>query len=366
MNNPLKILFVEDNEVHQNTFKEAVDVFNDQSHDLKVEYEIAEYLGETLSKIDDSYDGAIIDLRLDPVDNEDESGNDIVNILYDDEFLKIPIIFVTAFPSSVNEHPSVIDVRGHGKGNYLSDLQLFRQIRDIGITHILGRTGLIEQHLREVLFKNILPQRDTWIAYGETYKDTDPKRIERALLRYTLNHLFQHLEEDSERCFPEEFYLYPPVTDKITTGSVVKEKTTNQQFVVLSPACDLVIRKSGEFKTDDILLVEIEKEMEIVNIALNGITRSQKKKDKLKDIANNNYRNYYHWLPPAYTFDGGFLNFRKLRTPNKTMFSEKYEEPSIQISPFFVKDIVSRFSSFYARQGQPDIDSANFVNRYTT
>lgn len=358
--NQLKILFVEDDKDQQEAFKDSVEVFN-QTNDQKVVYEIAEDTKEALSKIDVSYHGAIVDLLL---QGNQQGGNELVKILYDDEFFKIPIIFVTAFRDSVIEHPSVIDVRSRDKGDYKSDLHLFQQIRDIGITHILGRTGLIEQHLREVLFKNILPQRDTWIAYGETYKDTDPKRIERALLRYTLNHLFQHLEEDNECCFPEEFYLYPPVTDKITTGSVVKEKATNQQFVVLSPACDLVIRKSGEFKTDDILLVEIEKEMEIVNVALNGITRNQKKKDKLKDVANNNYRNYYHWLPPAYSFDGGFLNFRKLRTPNKTVFSEKYEEPSIQISPFFVKDIVSRFSSFYARQGQPDIDSGDFVTRY--
>ncbi|MFQ2549269.1 hypothetical protein ACK305_18520, partial [Aeromonas caviae] len=36
--------------------------------------------------------------------------------------------------------------------------------------------------------------------------------------------------------------------------------------------------------------------------------------------------------------------------------SSQYDKPLIQISPAFVKDIVSRFSSYYARQGQPDID----------
>lgn len=35
---------------------------------------------------------------------------------------------------------------------------------------------------------------------------------------------------------------------------------------------------------------------------------------------------------------------------------EAFENPSVQISSLFLKDIVARFSSYYARQGQPDID----------
>ena len=176
----------------------------------------------------------------------------------------------------------------------------------------------------------------------------------------------QILEENDTRCFPEEFYLYPSGSEKITTGSIVKEKTTDQSFVILSPACDLVIRRSGEFKTDRILFVEIEGENDVVNVALNGIGRKRSKQNRLRDVFNNNHTDYYHWLPKTGFFAGGFLNFRKLNAVNKTHLEEQFKEPAIQISPFFVKDIVSRFSSFYARQGQPDIDSADFIDRYTT
>ena len=180
-----------------------------------------------------------------------------------------------------------------------------------------------------------------------------------------MNHLFQLLEEGDEQCFPEEVYLHPPMSGNITTGSIVKEKCNNKSFVVLSPACDLVIRRNGEFKTDCILLVEIEDEKDIVTAALSDIKQKRKKKDKLQAIFNNNHRDYYHWLPKTGFFDGGFLNFRKVNALTKGEFDEKFEQPSIQISPFFVKDIVARFSSFYARQGQPDIDSNDFVNQWT-
>ncbi len=353
----MKILLVEDEKDQQDIFEDSIEVFNDKNN-LNVECEIAADVQHALNKIDGSFDGAIIDLRL---GGNQEGGNEIVRQL-GASFNRMPIIFVTAYPDLVNDHPSVIKTRSRDNGTYESDLLLFQEIHNTGLTRIMGGRGLIEQQLSEVFLKNLLPQIEKWLSYGAE----NSERTEKALLRYALNHLFQLLEDDEERCFPEEFYLYPPVSEEITTGSIVKEETSDQSFVVLSPACDLVIRKNGEFKTDRILLVEIEGEKDVINVALNGIRRKQSKENKLQDVFNNNYTDYYHWLPKTDFFAGGFLNFRKLNALNKTGFNEKFGKPTIQISPFFVKDIVSRFSSYYARQGQPDIDSENFVNRYTT
>ena len=355
--NIMKILLVEDEKDQQDIFEHSIEVFNDKNA-LNVECEIVADVQYALDKIDGSFDGAIIDLRL---GDNDEGGNEIVQQL-GGSFTRIPIIFVTASPDLVNEHPSVIKTRSRADATYESDLLLFRDIYNTGLSRIMGGRGLIEQRLSEVFLKNLLPQIQTWVSYGTE----NSERTEKALLRYALNHLLQLLEEDEERCFPEEFYLYPPVSEGITTGCIVKEKMRNQPFVVLSPACDLVIRRNGEFKTDRILLVEVESENDVTNTALDGIRRRQSKENKLRDIFNNNHTDYYHWLPEAYSFSGGFLNFRKLRTLDKTGFDKKFETPSIQISPFFVKDIVARFSSFYARQGQPDIDSEKFIARYTT
>ena len=345
----IKILLVEDAEDQQGIFKDIVDVFN-QKNNPKVKYEIAEDPEEASSKIDASYDGAIIDLHL---GDDEEGGNKIVHQL-GDSFTRIPIIFVTAFADAVIDHPSVIKTRRRENGTYESDLLLFQKIHNTGLTRIMGGRGLIEQTLSEVFLKNLLPQIKTWVAYGEE----NSERTEKALLRYTLNHLFQSLEEDEKPCFPEEVYLHPHVSKEITTGSIVKEKTSNQPFAVLSPACDLVPRgKNGVLNTDRILLVEIENVDEVLG--------GSKSKSRVRELCTNR-RTYYHWLPKTDFFVGGILNFRKLTTLNRADFDERFGKSEIQISPFFVKDIVSRFSSYYARQGQPEIDSTVFVNRYTT
>lgn len=346
--NELKIMFVEDAEDQQESFEDTVKVFNRNNNNVKIKYDIAADPMEASNIIDGSYDGAIIDLKL---DDDEEAGNKIVKELYE-TFTRIPIIFVTAYTDLVNDHPSVIKIRRREDGTYNSDLLLFQKIQDTGLTRIMGGRGLIEQRLSEVFLRNLLPQIDTWVSYGKE----NSERTEKALLRYTLNHLLQFLEEDEEDCFPEEVYLYPSVLDRITTGSIVK--IDDQWFVVLSPACDLVPRgENGLRNTDYILLVEIE--------TVDKVLAGSKSKGRVKELCTNK-RDYYHWLPETDFFEGGILNFRKLKTLNEDNFEEKFGKPTIQISPSFVKHVVSRFSSYYARQGQPDIDSEDFVIRYTT
>ena len=215
-----------------------------------------------------------------------------------------------------------------------------------------------------VFWKNVLPQLEDWKSYVSSEKDN-----EKALLRFTISHLLEFLDEDLETYFPEEMYISPPISTNIKTGSIVRNASKNY-YVVLSPACDLAVH-DGNIKTDRILVCFIEK---------NTISKAQKafnseiveddsekqkaKKGKEKDRAErlltrlpgNNFSNYYHYLPQTSRFTGGVINFRKVRTLKPSDFKKEFGEPIIQISMAFTKDIVARFSSYYARQGQPDFD----------
>lgn len=349
----MKILLVEDSNDQQEVFKSSVEVFN-QKNNLCVEYEIAESFSDALNKMDGSYDGAIIDLRL---GDDNEGGNKIVSTLRE-SLIRIPIIFVTAYTDLVVEHPSIIKKRARSDGLYEDDLLLFQEIRDTGLTHIVGGRGEIEDILIKVFLNNLLPQIGTWISYGKT----DSTRTEKALLRHTLNHLLQILDDDIENCFPEEVYLHPPISDEFQTGSLVKEKKSKQWFAILNPACDIAVRENGSRNTDRILVVEIDSITELFPWS-NDPNLSKSKKGQLRRAFGNNSSAYHHWLPKTDFFEGGFLNFRKLSSLEIGHFEEKFHlPPKIQISPPFVKDIVARFSSYYARQGQPNIDSDKFMN----
>lgn len=346
----LRLLIVEDNPRDLETFRNSIKRYGREKN-RDIETVECQDLDDALSKLDNSFDGAIIDLKL---TQQGDEGNQVIEKIVE-SFLRIPVAIFTGNLGSLNENLNekimLIGIFAKGETGHDEILDKFWDIYNTGLTRIMGGRGEIEKRLNEVFLKNLLPQIKTWIDYGTK----DPKRTEKALLRYTLNHLFQLLEEAEESCFPEEVYLHPPVSDRMTTGSIVKSE--NQRFVVLSPACDLVPRgKNGKFNTEYILLAEIEN--------IDTVLQGNKNKGTIKELFTNR-RTYCHWLPQTDFFEGGILNFRKLLTLNVDDFDEKFEEPAIQISPAFVKDIVSRFSSYYARQGQPDIDSADFVDRYT-
>ena len=119
--NTMKILHVEDSIMEQQNFIDVVDVFNEK-YDLTVESDIAEDTWSALDKIDNSYNCAIIDMKL---GNDYEGGNEIVRQL-DDLSIKVPVIFVTAYVDLVEEHPLIIRKRSSDADSYESDL-LFLQ-----------------------------------------------------------------------------------------------------------------------------------------------------------------------------------------------------------------------------------------------
>ena len=342
----LRILLVEDDERDLERCRRDRKNYEEENHrDIKIVE--CKTIYDVLEELETPFDGAIIDLKLTPLGTE---GNQVIRHIRESLF-RIPIFIYTADSEVWDESVKGIEVFLKDDFKYYDLLDKFCETYDTGFTRILGGGGKIEELLGKVFLDNLLQQRKKWVSYGKS----DLERTENALLRYTLNHLLQLLDEDGKPHFREEFYLYPHVSKHITTGSIVREKTSNRPFVVLSPACDLVIRQNGTSNTGHILLVETES----IDNALDG----SRSKGKVKELVRNRHQ-HLHWLPKIKRFEGGVLNFRKLETLNKNDFDEKFDQPLIQISPFFVKDIVSRFSSYYGRQGQPDIDSDDFVDCY--
>lgn len=351
----MKILLVEDDDQDRKNCQDAVKDFNESQGHNSVEIVEAINLEVAIQKLDNTFDGAIIDLKL---GEQGDEGNQVTKKI-EESYFRIPVLILTGTPDAVDSAGAIIKVLKKGDTNtgYEDILKCFLGIYKTGLTQIMGGRGKIEKTLGKVFRQNLLPQKDKWITYGKI----DSSRTEKALLRHTLSHLFQLLDDDAELFFPEEVYLTPPLTDKIRTGSVVKEKSGETKFVVMTPACDLVIRTNGKCNTDRILIVEIDLQTSLFPDHQSS-TLSTKQKGDLKTAYKNNKSDYYHWLPRTDFFEGGFLNFRKLLSLPNAEFNERFEKPAVQISPSFVKDMVARFSAYYARQGQPDIDIEHFIN----
>ena len=236
---------------------------------------------------------------------------------------------------------------------------------DTGLFNVLGRMGIIEQKMTEIFWENLYPLRELWMDYKSRDINT-----EKVLLRYALANIQEHFDitdndtEMSDNIYlTEEMYIkYINTVDsvnRVQTGAIVKGKDENEKyFIILSPPCDLALHK-GKFKSDRILLCEIDSYDDLNKNLISKATNSKDKQKRIEEIIQNNRTRYYHWLPKNILFEGGFINFRKVSSYSQEDFNQKFMEPKLKVQEAFVKNILNRFSSFYGRQGQPDFDFTN-------
>ena len=339
--NELKLLLVENDTDQVNTYRDVLKDYTGRL-DRKIVMEVSKSLQTAKNALDSSIDAAVVDMDL---GGGASDGEEVIKALK--QHFRVPVAVYTGISWGAEEEPPIVGVFTKGEHVFEDVLNRLWDIYETGLTRIMGGRGLLEEHLNKVFLRNLLPAIDVWIAYGQQ----DTAGTKRALLRYALGHLMGDLDGDETPCYPEEFYLAPPLEDVLTTGSLVRGKMDKIRYVVVTPACDLVLR-NGRPKTNRIVLAEVVSE-ETVFGSLDGSAKARKKwNDQLRA---NNYSNYYHWLPGSEAVEGGFLDFRHVRAVPLVRINVDFDRLEARIAPSFVKDIVSRFSGFYARQGQPVI-----------
>lgn len=362
------LLLVEDNEKEIKTFQDTLERYRAERN-REINVVITRNRDESLNQLNNSFDGAIVDIRL---NRDDDAGNKVL-----DEILskfRIPVVAYTANPANVSVDDSrYLKIFPRATVEYDVPLDFLFDMYDTGLTRIFGGRGYIETAMNRVFWKHVIPHLDAWKGYKSNGKET-----EKALLRFIINHIIDLVDEEAETYFPEETYISPTTSRILKTGSIVRKRNSDQFYVVLSPACDLVLHK-GNPKTDRILVSFIEpidnlatqlilknskhkileddsKEMKETKIKNHADELSKQKLGTFVTLSKNKYP-YFHYLPQTKAFAGGIVNFRHLETFKLEEFGNIFEEPSVQISSAFTKDIVARFSVYYARQGQPDFDS---------
>lgn len=339
-----RFLLIEDSADDANSFKDTVERLNVAAERELYHLEVAETYAEGMEKVSEKLNGIIVDIKLDG----DHSGNEIIRAIV--EKFRVPVAVFTGTPDIELEDDSPIDVYKKGEASHEEILQELCVVSDTGLFNVLGGTGIIENVMTQIFWKNLYPQISLWKE-----KKAQGIETEKVLLRYAVSHIQELIDAEVPAYVTEEMYIKPPITDDIKTGSIFQSSKDGLVCIVLSPPCDLA--KHGEkFKTDRILVCEIDNHDD-VNTAV--ASKSSKRKDKkadILDIIKNNSTDYYHWLPKNTIFEGGYINFRKVITYSPEEFVKEYGQPKVKVQEYFIKNILNRFSAYYARQGQPDFD----------
>jgi len=281
--------------------------------------------------------------------SEGSEGNKIIGKIK--KCQRFPIFVVSGFPQDLEDSFSgenaFFKVYKRDQKEFKEILNEIVSIYKTDITKILGSGAnsiifSIGKKLQELFWSHLSYSFD---EISKSSMDT-----QKVLKRYTLTQLIEHLSVDEfispELYYPGEMYVFPPFQkqDHLATGILLKEKDTGNVFIILTPLCDMVIRKKGR-KAKRISLVRIEE--------IDGVLSANKKQEK--KLFKNNFCLYYHFLPPAQKFIGGFINFQHINSKEEKEIDKNFLIIGKVAAPF-LKDIISRFSSYYARQGQPEID----------
>lgn len=364
--NELKLLIVEDDEELIKSYKRDIRSFNLTS-DVKIKECVINNKDDALVILEDTsvyFDAAIVDLRLDNKggNDQDYSGNEVIRKIKSN--LRFPVFVITGTPHFIDPDLAIqnslfkIKTRGE-EDNYLEQ---FIEIFNTGITNILSRKGIIEQYLNNIFWNHLSTSMDMWID------DTTrvPSEKERSLIRYTLLHMQEYIDEDIEKYHPSEFYITRPIKKNIFTGDIVS--LGKDRYIILTPSCDIIIRAGGNRNADFIMLCKLKGLNDIVKNynLLNGHTPINNDNRKRLNSFIENKNQKYHFIPKSKDFDAALIDFQdKLTFPQSD--TEKLLETGEMIrlatvSSPFLKDIISRYSNYYSRQGSPDFNIEEIYN----
>jgi len=368
MLNKLRILIVEDNLDVVESYERTIKIFNKKQDKYEFFSDVAKNKAEAIDKLnitENSFDGAIIDIDLENQGGEDSSGLDVIRLIKRTE--RFPVFIISGTTHQLIDDDDIENdlYRIFIKGEAFDFIEEFVNIHSTGITDILNRTGKIEEYINTIYWEHLSTSLSPWIK--DNIRNEEDKK--QSLIRYFIFHLQEYLDisnEDQEFSdyFPAEFFITGPIKKSIFTGDIFYYE--KKRYVVITPACDF-----GKKSIKNILCVEISELPDISEELNEHETKPNAKTIKrLTKYLNNSHSDRLHFIPSLEyrkeIFPEGIIDFQNQQNFSKDIFSA--DDSKIRriatISQPFLKDLIERFSSYYSRQGAPNMSEIQLQNSY--
>lgn len=303
----MKLLIVDDDPTQRKLFIDAIELFNSNGGTI-VSYEEADKLDvakEILRKY--SFDGAVVDFAKLGNDDINANGNQIIEEIK--SFMRLPIIVLSGYLGDLDPENNVENncykLVNRGDEEYESLIIWFDKIYRTGITSILNNQGHIQSNITKVFWKHISEVLPEFIKQKEIEPGWD---VERVLSRYISSHILEYLEisidNNLEPVHNIEFYIKPPVKERIFTGDIIKFKDNNCFGLILTPACDLATdAHRAKPKAKFVTVAYIYSYKDVIN---------GRKDEQIELLKRNNLDLKFHYLPETILFQGGFVNFQHI------------------------------------------------------
>lgn len=362
--NEIKLLILDDDQEVIGSFESSIKRINrDKEKDFGYKYKV--YTANTLDEAKEiikynKLDTAIIDLNLNngnKTAQDNSEGNQAIKELMQN--FRMPIFVVSGEPEKLE--PTLRDNNliklyprdqfNNGFENIIPPLFFSKSI------HYFARDGFLEQKINKFYWEHLSQTIKSW----ENVEGEYPGEIEKILSRHTLSCLNEELYVNGnvgsfDKYHPGEMYIIPPIKQHCHTGDIIEKE--NELFIILNPACDIVnsgnldyfiLVKVVEFDSLKILIEKINPQVDPTISFYDRLNQGGKSR---YDDCKANKKDRFHYLPKFDIFDDKLIDFQQVSTKEKEEIN--HDDVKASISSPFLKDIIARFSAYYARQGQPN------------
>lgn len=331
----IKLIILEDDKDWCELYKESIDDYNSEDTNVyTLECSVADNMNQFYELMfTNDYDVLIADINIKDI----MDGNTAIKKAV--EKLRIPVFVVSGDVSKLESNEKESCIYRIYQRDQIDLEDLFKEIADMFAENdynILKLGGEIDNKINKI--------------YRESINDANLintfRKQKNRLVRYITSRIADELRISDRYKHDEyktiEVVIMPGIGEKIYSGDIVEYN--NADYVIMNPPCDI-----EQNKTDFYLLCKIV--YEPLNEVFNKKTEENRKL-ALGNFVNNN-KSRYHLIPPTYKYKGGVLDFQNIITVGINDLIAEHKKATLAIE--FMKDIRCRFSSYYARQGQPQL-----------
>lgn len=322
---------------------------------------------KSLSKFEDAsellmrveFDLVILDLFRGKPDekNTDRPGEEVLEQIKSICF--IPVIFFTGLIRPI-EHLKSDIVRVVRKMDGLDSLR--SEIINIFDSKLLFLRQQLNAYVREVMRSyfwdfihpnwKILEGINDEVSLGYLVV----RRLASSLSKEKIIDILSDPKIAADKVHPMEFYIFPAIDAKFETGDILNRE--KEQFVILTPSCDLVVR-NGDCKAKIILLAECILLKETEEYKKYDQNKNAGNTQDLKRLIECRKSDRYFFLPQAPFIENSILDFQNV-------FTIGYDELSnfkkvARLDDPFAQSMLSSFIRYYNRIAFPDIDSDHIL-----
>lgn len=345
----IQIIIVEDDKSLQDMYQTSIDEFNIENEGYEIEYSILANDDEIPQLLYNQHiDAIIVDLDWGTGSQHNE-GNKLVKKIYED--CRVPIFIVSGNLQLLEEDYDESPIfKKYQRDEVVVD-DLLHEITDLyktGYTNVLGNYSKIDKMLSKVFWEHMSNVINSW---ENQEKDFQTQRMLRFAITRINEILTINTDDNHDDYDALEFYIKPAIKETPFTGDIIFYD--DKKYVVLTAACDMeqdnsefVVLCQINFNTIDDLKIRIK----------SGSNNAEKELGRYI----NNAKARYHLLPPCQLFSGGLIDFQLIRSVGKEDFQDGASVIA-SINPVFIKDIQARFSHYYGRQGQPQLNKDNII-----